>query len=144
MRARFETALAEYEAVCAAYETRDAESMNAYESDLHRYASLYRGDCLYELERFEAAAAVYEQAAFRFREHPSSIHALVQIVNCYDRLGNQVQADIAHRTAKHRLQGLPEAAFDDPTVLMNREAWNRWLESRPIELAGVDDGIESD
>jgi tetratricopeptide (TPR) repeat protein len=96
---------------------------------------LYRADCAYELDRYEAAAALYDQAARRFGDHHSSMHALVQIINCYERLGDTRAADIAHRNALLRLQQLPDEAFSDPDVLMDRGAWEQWLRARPVGLA---------
>ena len=69
------------------------------------------------------------------------MHALVQIVNCYDRLGDVDAADIAHQNAMLRLRQLPDEAFEKTEALMDRAAWERWLESRPAGLVrGQEEG----
>ena len=67
-----------------------------------------------------------------YSSHHSSMHALVQIVNCYDRLGETRDADIAHHNALIRLRQLPDGAFRDPQSMMDRAAWERWLRDRPV------------
>jgi tetratricopeptide (TPR) repeat protein len=96
---------------------------------------MYRGDCAFELARYRLAAELYDQAARRYADHHASMHALVQIVNCFDRLGETTDADIAHRNALTRLRQLPDDAFDDPGALMDRAAWERWLQNRPVGIA---------
>jgi hypothetical protein len=75
---------------------------------------------------------MYDRAARRYSDHVCAVHALVQIINCYDALGDAERAQVAHRNALKRLAQLPEGAFDDPQALMTREAWDRWLRNRPV------------
>ena len=60
------------------------------------------------------------------------MYALVQIVNCYNHLKDADRAATAHRRALVRLRQLPDAAFDSTESLMNRAAWERWLDSSPV------------
>jgi tetratricopeptide (TPR) repeat protein len=135
-----ETALELFTRAAEGYAARDARWMSSLRLDYQRWASLYRGDCAYELGRFAIAAELYDQAARRYSSHHASMHALVQIINCFDRLGDWRDADIAHHNAMIRLRQLPDETFDDPEALMDRAAWERWLESRPV---GVAAGTES-
>ena len=53
--------------------------------------------------------------------------ALIQIVNCYSNLGDTDRARAAHRRALLRLEELPDEAFEAPDALLDRPAWERWL-----------------
>ncbi len=97
-----------------------------------RYAYLYRADCAFELGRYGEAVEYYDQVAGRFTRHHSSMTALIQIVNCYSKLGDLNRARTAHRRALLRLKTLPDAAFEAPDVLLDRPAWERWLQNMPV------------
>ena len=58
--------------------------------------------------------------------------ALMQIVACYRRLGDTARAGTAHDRALSRLKQLPDEAFSAPGTLMDRGAWQRWLENTPV------------
>ena len=105
-----------------------------------RYAYLYRADCAFELGRYAEAVELYDQVASRFTRHHSSMTALIQIVNCYSKLGDLNRARTAHRRALLRLKKLPDEAFAAPDVLLDREAWERWLQNMP---AGPVDGNQA-
>ncbi|MHC4416024.1 MAG: tetratricopeptide repeat protein [Planctomycetota bacterium] len=100
-----------------------------------RDACLYRADCAFELGMYVEAVELYDQIASRFPKHHSSMTALIQIVNCYHKLGDLDRARTAHRRALVRLKELPEEAFNAPDSLLDRDAWERWLESMPLEPA---------
>jgi tetratricopeptide (TPR) repeat protein len=143
LRATHEAAIRGHlEAALAAYEAAARGGGASLDAELPRIAMVYQADCLFELDRYAEAAERYERAALRYRDHASSVHALVQIVNCHDRLGDRVRAEIAHRAAIERLRELPDDAFDDPAVVMDRTAWERWLRARPIELAHTVEGAD--
>ena len=97
-----------------------------------RNAWLNRARATFELGEYREAATLYDRAAQQFGDHHEALEALVQIVNCYDRLGNQVEADVAHRKALARLRQLPDEAFDEPGAMMSRDVWEDWLRNRPL------------
>ncbi len=127
-----ETSLVIFSGVIEEYAARPERDLDPIQLDYQRFAMLYRADCGYELGRYAAAAEMYDQAARKYSSHHSSMHALVQIVNCYDRLGETRDADIAHHNALIRLRQLPDGAFRDPQSMMDRAAWERWLRDRPV------------
>jgi tetratricopeptide (TPR) repeat protein len=129
-----QTALKLFTEACLGYSESEG-SLTGRERDIERYAWLYRADCAFELKQYDVAARLYDEAARKYSDHHSSMHALVQIINCYDRLGETTKADIAHRNALHRLQQLPDDAFTAGDALMNRGAWEQWLQNRPPGLA---------
>jgi len=105
-----------------------------------RYAYLYRADCAFELGRYAEAVEYYDEVAGRFTRHHSSMTALIQIVNCYSKLGDVNRARTSHRRALLRLKKLPDEAFEAPDVLLDRDAWERWLQNMP---AGPADGNQA-
>lgn len=92
-----------------------------------RNAYFYRGDCAYDLGRYELAIGLYDVAAKRWEDQPASLVALVQIVNSYCRMGKVQQAKVVNARAKELLKRIPESAFDDPTLPMTRAQWEDWL-----------------
>lgn len=117
------------------YAALDERRLDRLQRDYRRNAALYRADCVFDLGEYAEAARLYDHASRQFSDHHASMHALVQIVNCFDRLGVQRDADIAHQNALTRLRQLPDSTFDDPQALMDRAAWERWLRNRPVGLA---------
>jgi tetratricopeptide (TPR) repeat protein len=133
--AALEQAMLLFDEVATAYSARADGYMAVGEREIHRFASQYRGDCAYALGDYERAVRYYDDAARAFSDHHSSMMALVQIVNCYEDLGDARRADVAHQKAVSRLNQLPPEAFEDPQAIMDRAAWERWLERRPFGLA---------
>ncbi|MHC4908165.1 MAG: tetratricopeptide repeat protein [Planctomycetota bacterium] len=111
---------------------RSPMRLDRVEQKLLRTAHLYEADCAFELEQYDQAIQLYERTVSEYRNHHSSINALVQIVNCYHRLGNDTKARGAHERTLDRLRQLPDRAFDEDDALMDRKAWERWLESSPL------------
>ena len=99
-----------------------------------RYAYLYRADCAFDLGRDAEAVEYYDQVASRFAQHHSSMTALIQIVNCYVNLGDVNRARTAHHRALVRLKKLPDEAFEADDALLDRKAWERWLQNIPVDV----------
>jgi tetratricopeptide (TPR) repeat protein len=93
----------------------------------YKLAHFYRADCLYDLGQYDAAISLYDNAAFRFQDDPSSLAAYVQIVNAWCRLGKLEQAKAANERAKWLLRRIPPEAFTDGTFSMPKEYWEQWL-----------------
>lgn len=100
-----------------------------------RNACFYLGDCAFDLGDFEAAVTHYEAARERYGSDPASLTALVQVVNSYVAMGEVDRAKAANERAKRFFASLPDDAWDDPFLPMNREDWERWLDST-AELYG--------
>jgi len=92
-----------------------------------RNAYFYRADCAFDLKRFEQAIELYDAAARRWRDHPSSLVALVQMVNAYAELGQHQNARAVNLRARDHLRRIPEEAFNDPSLPMTRKHWQDWL-----------------
>jgi len=116
---------------------RGPKLMSDVEQVYYRNAYFYRADCAYDLGRYEEAIALYDAAAKAFERHPSSLVAIVQIVNANCELGRVQQARIANEKARHFLKRIPEDAFNDPTLPMSRKHWEEWLRwSSELNLFG--------
>jgi tetratricopeptide (TPR) repeat protein len=124
---RLEQALALYTQVVNDLEVRDNTTLTPLEKLYHRNAYFYRGDCAYDLGRFEQAISLYDQAANRWRGHPASLVGLVQIVNAYCQLGQTQEAKVANDRAREQLKRIPDDAFNDPSLPMTRQHWQEWL-----------------
>lgn len=132
-REHLRTAQVMFNDIAETYELQEQRRLDELDRERLRLAYLYRADCAYHLGRYEEAIAMYDQAARRYADHHSSMHALVQIVNAYSELGDSEAAQAAHRRALVRLERLRDEAFEEPGVIMDRQAWERWLEHAPIE-----------
>jgi tetratricopeptide (TPR) repeat protein len=117
----------------AIVEADDGSSTSADDHQILRYAYLYRAESAYELERYAEAVEYFDQVAGRFAQHHSSMTALIQIVNCYVKLGDTNRARTAHNRALVRLNKLSDEAFDVEDALLDRKAWEQWLKNIPVD-----------
>lgn len=101
-----------------------------------RNSYFYLGDCAFDLGHFDEAIRYYSVAKDRYAEDAASLVALVQIFNAYLELGELAKARTASERARRFYEGLPETAWDDPTLPMSRGDWERWLDSS-FELASM-------
>jgi len=113
------------------YEAMAEDKRGELENLYLRNSYFYRADCAYELGDYEGedgAIALYDEAVQRYEQHPAALVALIQIVNSYAEMGRYDLARTANERAKFHLQRIPDEAFDDPTLPMDREKWQRWLD----------------
>ncbi len=124
---RLEQAQKFYSQVVVDLESRKPETLSEMERLYRRNAYFYRADCAYDLGRFDQAITLYDAAVKRFDADPSSLMALVQIVNAYCEMGRLDEARVANDRARAQLKRIPEEAFNDPSLPMNRRHWEDWL-----------------
>ncbi len=120
-----------FDRVIRMYEAGDTDRL----SDLHklylRNGYFYRADCAYDLGRYDGpngSIALYDAAVQRYSKEPAVLIALIQIVNSYCELGEYDKARTANERAKVHLERIPDEAFNDPNLPMDRDHWRRWLE----------------
>ncbi|MEM9063939.1 MAG: tetratricopeptide repeat protein [Planctomycetota bacterium] len=94
-----------------------------------RHSYYYLGDCHFDLGEYTEAIRYYNEAREQYPTSPSSLVAMVQIVNAYVELGDLDRARTADERARRFYESLPPSAFDDPTLPMGRRDWERWLDS---------------
>ncbi len=124
---RLEQAQKFFSQVVADLESRKPETLSEMQRLYRRNAYFYRADCAYDLGRFDQAITLYDAAVKRFDADPSSLMALVQIVNAYCEMGRLDEARVANDRARAQLKRIPEEAFNDPSLPMNRRHWEDWL-----------------
>lgn len=110
-------------------EAKDARRRNPIESLNLQHAYYYLGDCAFDLRDFPTAIRHYDAARERYPSSPSSLVAMVQIVNSYVELGDFERARTADQRARRFFEGLPGDALEDPNLPMDRRDWERWLDS---------------
>lgn len=142
-RDRLKRALTLFETIRRSLDAKDARRRSALE-ELHlRNAYFYLGDCSYNLAEYDAAVRSYDAARERYSGQPAALVAMVQIVNCYIKLGDFKRATAANEHARRFYASLPDSVWDDPNLPMTRRDWERWLDatadlSRPPQTAGAE------
>lgn len=138
---RLGAALELYERARQLLQDKRADRLTDLELVMLRNALFYRGDCAFDLgehlshkpersrEMYEQAIRYYDAAAQRHADDPSSLVAMIQIVNCYAALGRWREVETAHERARARLEELPEGAWEGAQTPMDRRHWERWLEA---------------
>ena len=97
-----------------------------------RAAAISRSDCLLETGRLKEAIVGYEAVARTWPDHAAAIHALVQVASAWTTLGEFDRADSAHNRALKRLGDIPDEQLDQSEGFMNREVWERWMNTVPV------------
>ncbi len=128
MKSRLERAAELFSALVRALETVGEQDLDALQRSALRQARLYQADCLFELGRYEEAVALYEAAAFIYRDEPAALSAYVQVISCRLSLGQLEEARAALRRAQYLLKIMPERVFEDDHVGQSREEWDRFLD----------------
>lgn len=126
------TAMAEYAAVRTLLESVEPVRMTELEKTFLRNAYFSIGDCAFDLGDYGRAVAAYDAAALRYVDDPSSLVAMVQIVNAYVAQGQPAQARAANERARRQLARFPDEVWNRADLPMERKHWERWLESRQM------------
>lgn len=128
-RARLGGALKIYDSIAREAIGSTEQRFSEFELIAQRNAFFYRGDCAFDLGEYEAAIEHYDAAAHRYGGDPTSLVAMIQIVNAYAMMNRWDEARTANERARQRFREIPESAFDRPDLPMERRHWERWLES---------------
>lgn len=125
---------------------RDFESLkrrSPLEDTCLRNTYFYLGECAFELDEHEDAIRFYAAAKERYPRDPASLVAMVQIVGAYQAMGELEKARTANARARAFFESLPDDVWNDPTLPMGREAWQRWLDAT-LQLERVTSGNPSE
>lgn len=138
-RERLARAMELYDQIRVELERRDERRLSRLERLQLRNSWFYVGDCAFDLGEFEESIRRYDAARERYPGEAASLVAMVQIVNAYVELGELERARTAQARAQRFYEGLPPTAWSDPDLPMDREDWQRWLDSmarlRPLETS---------
>lgn len=104
-----------------------------------RNSYFYRADCAFEMGDLPRAIHDYVEARDRYAGDPASLVAMIQIVHAHMRLGQIEEARTANDRARRFYKSLPASAWDDPSLPLRREDWERWLDSMD-RLTSVPEG----
>jgi tetratricopeptide (TPR) repeat protein len=126
---RLRAAMELYEQVHSALEARDGSKLSAMERLHLRNATFARADCAFDLGDYDAAIRLYDAAAQRYASDPSSLVAMIQIVNAYVAKGALREARTANERARQRLAQLPDSVFESGDLPLDRRRLEQWLES---------------
>jgi tetratricopeptide (TPR) repeat protein len=122
---RLAKAKAMYDRVVDLY--RDTPPTTELDKLYNKLSHFYRADCVFDSGQYEEAIRLYDQAAFRYQDDPSSLAAYVQIVNAYYALGKPDEAKAANERAKWLLKRMPTDAFSNGNFEMPKEYWENQL-----------------
>ncbi len=127
VRRRFQAAAEGYEQLLNALDGVEVEdeALRQY----GRLATLYRADCLFELDEPDAqraALAAYRGAAARYDGRPTALVARVQIANALLRQGDVAEAARAIEGARWLLRSIPPELFTARTG-GDRAHWEQFL-----------------
>lgn len=130
--ARLRSAAELYERVRAALESDPSRKLGELEQVCLRNAYFAIGDCAFDLGEFDAAIAAYDTARLRYSDDPSSLVAMVQIVNAYVQQQQWPQARTANERARQHLARFPDEVWQRPDIPMEKKHWERWLDARTV------------
>jgi TolA-binding protein len=126
---RLRRAIGLYEQVRRELDVKDPRRRTAAEETYLRNSYFYMGEAAFRMKDYEAAITHYNAAKDRYNQDPAALVAMTQIVSCHLRQGDLKRAQAANERAKRFYSGLPVAVWDDPTLPMTRQDWERWLDS---------------
>jgi TolA-binding protein len=135
---RLERAAALYGEVRQALESRQART--PLDDLILRNACFYEADCAFDLTDYATAIRRYDAARERYPKDPAALVAMTQIVSALLAQGQTANARAAQSRARRFYESLPESVWDDPTLPMTREGWQRWLDAQ----AALADGASAD
>jgi TolA-binding protein len=126
---RLRRAIDLYDQVRRELDAKDARRRTAAEETYLRNSYFYMGESAFRLKDYDTAITHYNAAKDRYNQDPAALVAMTQIVSCHLRQGDLRRAQAANERAKRFYAGIPAGVWDDPTLPMTRQDWERWLES---------------
>ena len=105
-----------------------------------RNSHFYLGDCAFDRGAYDEAIEYYTTARARYPDDPAVLVALIQIVNAYLEKGDMANARTANERARAFYRSLPDEAWDDPYLPLDRKEWERWLDSTSKLYDGLASG----
>lgn len=128
MTQRFEEAARRFRALTTRLEQRGESSLSELEQLYLQDSRLYEGACLFELQRYQDALALYERAAWIYKDSPAALGAYVQVINCYVFLGREEDAVSSLRRAQYLVEIIADEQYDKAGRFENREGWKRYFD----------------
>lgn len=108
--------------------TNSTRRLSGLEKTFLRMSYLYRGDCLFDLGRYDDAIAAYEEAAWRYDNMPAAVSASMQIYHCQQRLGRTGEARAVLGRLHWLIQTIPETAFEAERGMPKKAYWEALID----------------
>lgn len=134
--AHLDAARANYDDAIAGYETILPHKRSPQVQQNLKFAIFWRADCAFDQGAYQEAIRLYSGVADQYSEDATAIVALIQIVNAYAALNDIPAARTAQNRAWRLLRDLPNSAFDNGPLPLNRDAWERILKSNQLTSPG--------
>ncbi len=109
-------------------ESRDKATLSEANRMYLQDARLYEAACLFELDQYTEALALYERAAWIYKDSPVALGAYVQVINCLVFLGREDDARAALRRAQYLVDRMPAEAFTSGGRFDSRANWKRYFD----------------
>lgn len=93
-----------------------------------RCCYMNRADCLFDLGQYSEAIQLYELTSLRYQLTPTALMALQQVINCYLKLGNMIEARSASERARWQLRKMKETSATQEVASITRNDWEKWLD----------------
>ncbi|RIK64023.1 MAG: hypothetical protein DCC65_15210, partial [Planctomycetota bacterium] len=120
---RLEKALFEYDLVVKLLAAEDTSALSELERTRLRASYQYRGDCLFDLGRYDEAIVAYRETAWRYENLPAAIVAMMQVVQCHQRVGQVEEARAALARLGWLLRKTPASAFEGEPGMSSKAFW---------------------
>lgn len=111
---------------------KDRRKFTLMDKLAERNSTFALGDVAFEQGDFDRAITLYDAARQKYTGDPSSLVAMVQIVNCYVAQNKWSEAATANERARQQLASLPEDVWKSPDLPMERKHWERWLDASSL------------
>ncbi len=129
---RLQEAVDLFDLVRRSLDRKDPRKLTSAQRVYLRNALFYRADGAFDLGDYDTAIKHYDAVAQRYPDDPASLVAMIQIVNAYVEKGAIPEAKTAQERARQRLMTLPDSAFANDELPMDRRYWERWLDSKDL------------
>jgi tetratricopeptide (TPR) repeat protein len=127
MNQRLQEAARRFRTLTEHLEARTDDELTDVERMYLQDARLYEAACLFEQQRYSDALALYERAAWVYKDSPVALGAYVQVINCYVFLGRQEEAETALRRAQYLVETIDEERFLTEGGTETRDHWRKYF-----------------
>ncbi|MCZ6817715.1 MAG: hypothetical protein O7F76_13590, partial [Planctomycetota bacterium] len=140
---RLDAALRHFSAVVTALAPHNEganarRGLSGLEKAFLRMSYLYRGDCLFDLARYDDAISAYEEAAWRYDNMPAAVSASMQIYHCYQRLGRAGEGRAVLGRLRWLIRTIPETAFEAERGMPKKAYWEALIDRlERLNVTGV-------
>ncbi len=117
-------------------EARDEKGLSELERTYLKLSHFYRADCVFDQQMtgegrgapgYAEAIRLYDLAASKYRTDPIALSAYAQMIQCYLRMGDPVQARTTLERMRWILRGIPEKPGVWRAPGGDKATWSQYL-----------------